>query len=188
MLNAIGSSTNAIQDYHSITQTCSKSVQFSRPPTHVVELRLKFSGRGPPPPVDLGPPVSNKTPPSQNDNQSIKRKYNPGMTIICYQVGFCFQFQLINLVWLSIDFFAVSQPFHQSYFKKLKTSFSHSLTTKRCAVVKVELKLHYLLFHRFIFFYVQLLNNITKCFLFIIIRIFSTHFAINLFYLHVLKT
>ena len=31
------------------------------------------------------------------------------------------------------------------------------------------------------------LKNITKCLLFIIIHIFSTHFAINLFYLHNLK-
>ena len=28
------------------------------------------------------------TPPSPNNNQSIKRKHNPRMTIICYQVGF----------------------------------------------------------------------------------------------------
>ena len=41
--------------------------------------------------------------PSPNDNQSIKRKHNPRVTIICYQVrsflqvGFCFQYQLSNL-------------------------------------------------------------------------------------------
>ena len=34
----------------------------------------------------------------------------------------------------------------------------------------------------------QLSENITKCLLFIIIHIFSIHFAINLFYLHNLKT
>ena len=43
LLNAVGSSTNAIQDYHSITQTCSKFVQFSRPPTPIVQLSPKFS-------------------------------------------------------------------------------------------------------------------------------------------------
>ena len=36
-------------------------------------------------------------------------KHNPRMTIICHksfpQVGFCFQYQLINLVWLNFDFF-----------------------------------------------------------------------------------
>ena len=35
---------------------------------------------------------------------------------------------------------------------------------------------------------VQLSKNITKCFLFVIVHIFSTHFAINQFYLHNLKT
>ena len=35
---------------------------------------------------------------------------------------------------------------------------------------------------------VQLYKNITKCLLFIIIHIFSTHFAINLFYLRNMKT
>ena len=41
------------------------------------------------------------------------------------RVGFCFQYQLINLAWLSTDFFPFSwiQPRPQSYFKKVKTSF-----------------------------------------------------------------
>ena len=43
---------------------------------------------------------------------------------------------------------------------------------------------HYLLFRGFILWIVQLSKNITKFLLFIIIHIFSTHFAINLFYLH----
>ena len=45
------------------------------------------------------------------------------------QVGFCSQYQLINLVcWLSIDFylFSWSQPRPQNYSKKLNTSFSPS--------------------------------------------------------------
>ena len=41
-------------------------------------------------------------------------------------------------------------------------------------------KTHYLLFRGFILLSVQLSKNITKCLLFIIIYIFSTHFAINL--------
>ena len=53
------------------------------------------------------------SPPSSNDNQSIKRKHNTRMPIICYQVfiqvGFCFQYQLINLVWLSTDFFHLAE-------------------------------------------------------------------------------
>ena len=44
------------------------------------------------------------------------------------QLGFCSQYQLFNLVWLSNDFhpFSWSQPCPQSYFRKLKTSFSPS--------------------------------------------------------------
>ena len=59
---------------------------------------------------------------------------------------------------------------------------------KRCPGVNVELKTHNLVFRSFIFLCVQLFKNIAKCFLFIIIHIFSTHFGINLFYLHNLKT
>ena len=51
----------------------------------------------------LPPPL-----PSPSDKQSVKRKHNPRMTFICYQVimsflqvGFRFQYQLISLVWLS---------------------------------------------------------------------------------------
>ena len=67
------------------------------------------------------------------------------------QVGFRFQSQLINLVCLSL------------------TSF-HSAE-----------KPHYLLFYDFILLCMQLSKNTTKCLLFIIIHIFITHFAINLF-------
>ena len=35
---------------------------------------------------------------------------------------------------------------------------------------------------------VQLFKNITKCLLFMIMHIFSAHFAIDLFYLHNMKT
>ena len=71
------------------------------------------------------------------------------------------------------------------YYKPL---FPFPLTVERCAGVKVELKPHCLLFRGFIFLCLQLSKNITKCFLVIIVHIFSTHFAINLFYLHILKT
>ena len=56
-----------------------KTVQFSRPPL-LVYLRPKFFYT-----LDHGHPVS-PPPPYTNDSQSIKRKYNPRMTIICYQV------------------------------------------------------------------------------------------------------
>ena len=59
-----------------------KIVQLSRPPTPLVHLRPKFVH-----PVNLERPISNKLPlSSPNDNQSVKRKHNPRMTIICYQV------------------------------------------------------------------------------------------------------
>ena len=57
-----------------------KIVQFSRPPTPLVQLRPKFFHL-----LDLGRPISNEPPPSPNDNQSVKRKHNPRMTIICFQ-------------------------------------------------------------------------------------------------------
>ena len=58
--------------------TSMKIVHFSRPPTPLVHQRPKFFH-----PLDLGRPISTE-PLSPNDNQSIKRKHNPRMTIICY--------------------------------------------------------------------------------------------------------
>ena len=59
-------------------------VQFSRSPTLFVQLRPMFFH-----PLDLGRPIPNEPPLplslSSNDNQSIKRKHNPRMTIR-YQV------------------------------------------------------------------------------------------------------
>ena len=106
------------------------------------------------------------------------------------QVGFCFQYQLINLVWLSIEFFSFSwsQLRSRAVLKKLKTSFSPSSYNEKIAWGKYEQKPHYLLFPGFILFSVQLSKSISKCFLFIIIHVFSSHFAISLFYLHILKT
>ena len=44
---------------------------------------------------------------------SQKKKINPRMTVICFRsvlpAGFRFQYQLINLVWLSIDFFYLAE-------------------------------------------------------------------------------
>ena len=62
--------------------TSMKIVQ--KTPTPLVHLRPKFFH-----PLDLGHQISNNAPPipsSPNDNQSIKRKHNPRMTIIPYQV------------------------------------------------------------------------------------------------------
>ena len=58
--------------------TSMKTVQFSRgsiPCPSTSEIL----------PLDLGGSISNE-PLIPNDNQSVKRKHNPRMTIICYQV------------------------------------------------------------------------------------------------------
>ena len=76
--------------------TSMKIVQFSRPPTPLSQLRPKFFH-----PLDLGRPISNEPPPpSPNDNQSVKRKHNPRMSIICYQVLFrsAFVFSINSLI------------------------------------------------------------------------------------------
>ena len=89
------------------------------------------------------------------------------MTIICYirsflQPGFRFQYQLINLVWLSFYFFSFSWS--------LSICISAALYSCVCSCPKI-------------------LRNYL---LFIIIHIFSTHFAINLGFFwvfwHKLKT
>ena len=60
--------------------TSMKILQFSRLPTPLVQLRPKFST-----PLTLDVQFQTK-PPSPNHNQSIKRKHNPRMSIISYQV------------------------------------------------------------------------------------------------------
>ena len=60
----------------------------------------------------------------------------------------------------------------RAILKNHKRLFRLPLTVKRCAGVEVELRPHYLLFGGFLLFCVQL-KNITNCFLFIIIYIYS---------------
>ena len=84
-----------------------KLVQFSRPPTAFDHLRPKF----------FHPPRPWKanfkwTPlPSPNDDQLKENIIQGGLLHVIrsfLQVSFCFQYQLINLVWLSSDFFSFS--------------------------------------------------------------------------------
>ena len=89
---------NVIHNRDDKDMTSMKIVQFSRPPTPHVHLRPKFFHI-----LELGRPISNEPPslcpPSPNDNQSVKRKHNPRMTVKSFlQVGFRFQYQLI--AWL----------------------------------------------------------------------------------------
>ena len=103
--------------------TSMKIGQFSRAPTPLVHLRPKFFH-----PLDLGCPISNEAP-SPIDKQSIKRKHNPSMTFICYQVlpsgrfsCFHFQYQFINIVWLSFNLFSFSCSLTFCFFVALYSS------------------------------------------------------------------
>ena len=75
--------------------TFMKIVQFSRPPTPLVQPRPKFLHS-----LDLGRPISNEPPPSANNNQSIKRKHNPRMTIMLSGLSFrsAFVFSINSLI------------------------------------------------------------------------------------------
>ena len=84
-----------------------KVVQFSRLPTPVVQLRPKFFH-----PLDLESPISNDPPsPLQMGTNHLKWN-NPRWLLYVIrsfiQVGFRFQYQVINFVWLSIDIFSFS--------------------------------------------------------------------------------
>ena len=83
-----------------------KIFHFSRPPTPFVHLRPKFFH-----PFDLERPISNDSPLQMITNQ-LKEKIIQGWLLYVIrsflQVGFRFQYQPINLVWLSFDFFSFS--------------------------------------------------------------------------------
>ena len=78
-----------------------KIVKFSRSPTPLSIYLQNFYS------LHLGRPISNKPHPPPNDMQSIKRKHNPGMFVF---IGFCFQYQLINLFWFSFFTSMEQQP------------------------------------------------------------------------------
>ena len=89
--------------------TSMKVVQFSRPPHPLVQLRPKFFH-----PLDLGRPISNEPPPPPLQMISNQLKENITQGYLLYvirsflQVGFRFQYQLMNFVWLSIYLFSFS--------------------------------------------------------------------------------
>ena len=94
-----------------------KNVKFSKSHTVLVQLGpILFH------PLHLGRPIPNEAP-SHCDMWS-------GLS---FRSTFFFQYQLINLVWLSTDFFPLSwkQPRPQSYFKIWKTFFSLSSSSKK---------------------------------------------------------
>ena len=75
-----------------------KIVQSSRPSIPLVHPRPKFFHH-----LDLGRPMSND-PPLQMITNQLKENIIQGwllyVTRFCLQVGFRFQYQLVNLVWL----------------------------------------------------------------------------------------
>ena len=85
--------------------TSTKIIQFSRPPILLVHLRPKFFL-----PLDLGRPISNNLNPLQMKTNNLKEIIIQGWLLYVItsflQLGFRFQYQLINLVWLSFDFFS----------------------------------------------------------------------------------
>ena len=81
-----------------------KIVQFSRPPT-LLSIYVQNSST----PLTLDIQFQTNHSPSPNDNQSIKRKHNPRMTIICYQVlpSDQLSFDFFSINWSLICFFVV---------------------------------------------------------------------------------
>ena len=86
-------------------------------PTPLVHLRPKFFH-----PLDLGRPISNELP-YPNDKQSIKRNIIEGWLLYVIRsflkVGFRFQYQIINLTWLSFDVFWFSWSLTVCFFVSL---------------------------------------------------------------------
>ena len=94
----------------------------------LVQLRPKFFH-----PLNLGRLISNEPPSLQMITNQLKGSIIQGWLVHVIwsflQVGSRFQYQLIILIWLSIDFFSFNQSRLQSNFKKLKSSillFSYS--------------------------------------------------------------
>ena len=88
---------------------------------HLVQLRPKFFV-----PLDLGRPISNDLPPFPNDNQSVKKKHNPRITITWYQVfrsAFIFNINLLILSGFPVTSFHLAKAniFPRAILKKLKS-------------------------------------------------------------------
>ena len=104
-----------------------------------------------------------------------------------FRLAFVFSVNSLNLSGFPLTSFHLFEDnfVRRSILKNWKPLFRLPLIAKRCDVINVELKTHYLLFRGFMFLCGQSSKNITKyffkkCF-------FRTHFAINLFYLPNLK-
>ena len=158
--------------------TSMKIVQFSRSPSPLVPL-VSLAYILPTPFPWTSNLKRNPLPPSPK----YQLKENSLQRWLLYvirpflQVGFCFQYQLINLVWVSIDFFCFSwsKSCPQSNFKKLKNSFLPSSYSEKMgwgrswaeaslSCVSVVQKYHDMFFLKK-FFLVLILQS--TCFIFI---------------------
>ena len=133
-------------------------------PNPLDHLRAKFFH-----PLDLGRPISNESPPLQLSTNQLKENIIQGWLLyLLYiirsflQASFLFQYQIINLVWLSFDFFSFTWNLTICFF----VEFCSCTLVLLCSFPQLS----------------------SKCLWLIIIHIFSTHFAINLFNLHDFKT
>ena len=102
--------------------TSMKIVQFSRLPTPLVDLRPKFFQ-----PLDLDVQTqTNPHPPLQMITNQLKENIIERWLLYVIksflQIGFSFQCQLINLIWLSFDFFSFSWSLTICFFVALCSS------------------------------------------------------------------
>ena len=91
-----------LRDY--IRMTSMKSVPFSRSPTSLVHLHPKFFHA-----LSLDVQFLTNPPLQMVTNQLEEHIIQRGLLYVIrsfLQVGFLFQYQLINLIWLSFDFFS----------------------------------------------------------------------------------
>ena len=124
----------ALRIWHDTHVTSTKVVLFSRSLTPLVHLCPKLFH-----PVDLACSISNELPTLWMITNQLKKNINPSMAIYVIrfflQFGFCFQYQLINLVWLSFDFFHLAEA---------SLSTFSGLYTLMCAIVQKYHKMSYL--------------------------------------------
>ena len=134
------------------------------------------------------------TPPLQMKTNQLNENIIQGWLLYVIgsflQVGFRFHYQLINLVWFSIDFSSFSwiQPRSQGNLKKLKTSFSPSSYSEKMCWGEGWAEASLSAFSWLYILVCAVVQKYHKMFFVYNCSHFSTHFAINLFYLRNLKT
>ena len=162
----------------------------------------------------MNPPPLPHLPPSLQmiTNQFIENIIQRWLSYVIrsfLQVGFRFQYQLINLVWLSFDFFSFSWSlticFSVTLYSCMCSCSTKCITTKDTVISPDFLVWKFCGKAQFPHSFDRIAGNYTEtvlfrkistpgnqvklqyfsqCILFIFIHIISTHFAINLFYLH----